>query len=176
MAYIDFPESLQGSKERKAFWLSKEGLLLIAGWRRNGVSLKVIATEHVGVSMTAWWGWYKNSEELRQACAVGKDVADNAVEDALWRRAVGYDYFEEIYDLIEGEIRLSRRIKKHVPPDTKAIMQWLFNRLPNKWRATQEPLDQTQYAETIKSIVVAMKEVAENGTPKQVEVKEEDVE
>ena len=173
MAYVDFPTDLKGQKDRKAFWLSAEGLTLIAGWRRNGVALTVIATEHIGVSKTAFWGWYKESEELRKACAVAKDVCDMTVEDALYRRAVGYDYWEEVYDLIEGELRLSRKLKKHMPPDTKAIMQWLFNRLPLQWRALQEPLQDTQYTETIKNILVAMKEVAESGDAQTVDVKEE---
>ena len=172
MAYLDFPDNLQGQKERKAFWLSPEGLILIAGWRRNGVALTEIAEKNIGVSKTAFWGWYKQSEELRKACSVAKDVADYAVEDALWRRAVGYDYWEEVWDLIEGELRLSRKIKKHMPPDPKAIMQWLFNRMPLQWCALQEPLQDTQYTETIKNILVAMKDVAENGKPQQVEVKE----
>lgn len=172
MAYVDFPEGLKGQKERKKFWLSEEGLQLIAGWRRNGVALSKIATENIGVSKTAFWGWYRESEDLRKACANAKDVADYTVEDALYRRAVGYDYFEETYELVEGEMLLIRRQKRHMPPDTKAIMQWLFNRLPNQWRAQQEPLEQTQYTETIANILVAMKEVAEGAEPKQIEVKE----
>jgi hypothetical protein len=173
MAYLDFADDLQGQKQRKAFWLSPEGLVLIAGWRRNGVALTTIATEHIGVSKTAFWGWYKESEELRKACSVAKDVCDMTVEDALYRRAVGYDYWEEVWDLIEGELRLSRKLKKHMPPDTKAIMQWLYNRLPLQWRALQEPLQDTQYTETIKNIIVAMKEVAESGEKQTIEVKEE---
>lgn len=173
MAYMDFPDDLKGQKERKAFWLSEQGRQLIMGWRRNGVPLTTIATEHIGVSKTAFWGWYKESEELRRACAVAKEVADSTVEDALWRRAVGYDYWEEIWDLVEGEIRLTRKMKKHMPPDTKAIMQWLYNRLPLKWRAQQEPLQDSQYVESIKNILVAMKEVAETGDPQEVEAKDD---
>lgn len=172
MAYVDFPEGLKGQKQRKAFWLSEEGLQLISGWRRNGVPLTKIATENIGVSKTAFWGWYRESEDLRKACANAKDVADYTVEDALYRRAVGYDYFEETYELVEGDMLLTRRQKRHMPPDTKAIMQWLYNRLPNQWRAQQEPLEQTQYTETIANILVAMKEVAEGAEPKQIEVKE----
>ena len=63
MPYVDFPEDLMGQKERKKFWLSAEGITLIAGWRRNGVPLTKIATEYIGVSKTAFWGWYKASEE-----------------------------------------------------------------------------------------------------------------
>lgn len=173
MVYIDFPEGLKGQKERKKFWLSEPGLQLIAGWRRNGVPLTDIATKNIGISKTAWWGWYKESEDLRRSCAIAKDVADLTVEDALYRRAVGYDYWEEVWELVEGEVILTKKYKKHLPPDTKAIMQWLFNRLPNQWRALQEPLEKTQYVETIQNILVAMKEVAENGEAKQIEVKEE---
>ena len=172
MAYLDFPGDLQGQKKRKAFWLSKEGLTLIAGWRRNGMPLTDIAEKNLGVSKTAFWGWYRQSEELRKACAISKEVADFTVEDALYRRAVGYDYWEEQWDLIEGEVRLSKKFKKHMPPDTKAIMQYLFNRKPEMWRAIQEPLEATQYADTIKNILVAMKEVAGDGKPKQVSTEE----
>lgn len=173
MAYVDFPEGLKGQKERKRFWLSDKGLQLIAGWRRNGVPLTEIAVKNIGISKTAWWGWYKKSEDLRKACAMAKDVADYTVEDALYRRAVGYDYWEEIWELVEGEVIMTKKIKKHLPPDTKAIMQWLYNRMPNQWRAMQEPLEKTQYVETVQNILVAMKEVAESGDTKQVEVKEE---
>ena len=172
MAYIDFPDGLENQKKRKAFWLSEEGLTLIAGWRRNGVSLQEIATKNIGISMTGFWGWYKQSEDLKKACANAKDAADYTVEDALYRRAVGYNYEEKIFELVEGEIRLTKIFEKHMPPDTKAIMQWLFNRRPEVWRAVQEPLEASQYTETIKNILVAMKEVAEGGKPQQVEVKE----
>jgi hypothetical protein len=173
MAYVDFPEGLKGQKERKKFWLSEEGLILIAGWRRNGIPLTEIAEKYVGVSKTAWWGWYRESENLRKACAVSQDVANSDVENALFRRATGYNYTEEVHELVEGEIRLTKVYKKHVPPDVKAILAWLYNRLPNRWRAVQEPIESTQYTETIKDILVAMKQVAETGEDKHVEVKEQ---
>lgn len=168
MAYVDFPDGLEGQKKRKAFWLSEDGCTLIAGWRRNGVPLKEIATKNIGVSMTGFWGWYHQSEELRRACANAKDIADYTVEDALYRRAIGYDYVERQYELVEGEIRMTKEMHKHMPPDTKAIMQWLFNRRPGTWRALQEPLEATQYTDTIKNILVAMKEVAETGESQRV--------
>lgn len=169
MAYLDFPDDLQGHKKRKEFWLSEEGLTLIAGWRRRGTSLTKIAEEYVGVKRTTWWGWYKQSEELRKACAVAKDVADATVENALFRKAVGYDYYEEVEELIEGRLVVTKRYRRHMPPDTKAILSWLYNRLPNLWRSVQEPLEATQYTETIQQILVAMKEVASDGQPKQIE-------
>lgn len=171
MAYKDFEDNLEGQKERKAFYLSKEGLTLIAGWRRNGVPLTKIAEEYIGISKTAFWGWYKNSDELKEACAVSLDIANMSVEESLLKRACGYDYWEETWDLIEGELRLAHKYKRHVPPDVKAILSWLYNRLPSQWRAIQEPLESTQYIETVKNILVAMKEVAEGNDQQNVEVK-----
>lgn len=173
MAYVDFPDGLEGQKKRKAFWLSEEGLTLIAGWRRNGVPLTKIAEEYLGVSKTAFWGWYRQSEELRKACAVSMDIANSTVEEALLKRAKGYDYWEESWELIEGELRLTRKYKRHVPPDVKAILAWLYNRLPGSWRAIQEPLESTQYVSTVRDILVAMKEVAETGGETSVKVKED---
>lgn len=173
MAYVDFPDNLSGQKERKAFWLSEPGLKLIAGWRRNGTPITKIATDYVGVSKTAWFGWYRESDDLRKACAVGKEVADLTVEEALYRRAVGYDYWEETWELVEGELVMTKKFKKHLPPDVKAILHWLFNRLPGMWRAVQEPLESTQYTQTVKDILVAMKEVAESGTSRSVRVDED---
>lgn len=170
MAYIDFPDGLENQKKRKAFWLSEDGRALIAGWRRNGVPLTEIAEKNIGISKTAFWGWYRQSEELRRACAISKEIADYTVEDALYRRAIGYNYEEKVYELLEGEVRLTKIFEKHMPPDTKAIMQWLFNRRPEVWRAIQEPLESTQYTETIKNILVAMKEVANGAAPKEVEI------
>lgn len=172
MAYVDFPDGLEGQKKRKAFWLSEDGLTLMCNWRRNGVSLSDIAQNYVGVCMTTFWNWYKQSEGMRHALGNAKEVADATVEASLFKRACGYDWWEETHELVEGELRLVRKKKCHVPPDTKAIMQWLFNRLPNKWRALQEPLEATEYQDTVKEILIAMKEVAETGQQHQIEVKE----
>lgn len=172
MAYIDFPDGLEGQKKRKAFFLSEDGLALIQDWRRHGVPLTKIATEYIGVSKTAFWGWYRESEELRKVCNVSKDITDSNVEDALYRRACGYNYTEDVWELVEGRLTLVRQFVKHMPPDVKAILAWLYNRRPNSWRSLQEPLESTQYVETVKNILVAMKEVAETGEVKHIEAEE----
>ena len=173
MAYMDFPDGLEGQKKRKAFFLSEDGLELISGWRRQGVPLTEIAEKYIGVSKTAFWGWYRGSEDLRKACTVSQDICNASVEKSLYKRAMGYDYFEESWELIEGEMTLVRKFKKHVPADVKAILSWLYNRMPGRWRAIQEPLESTQYTETVKNILVAMKQVAETGENTEVEAKEQ---
>lgn len=173
MAYMDFPDGLEGQKKRKAFFLSEDGLALIQDWRRHGIVLTKIATDYIGVSKTAFWGWYRESEELRRVCNISKDITDSNVEDALYRRACGYNYTEEVWELVEGQLTMTRQFVKHIPPDVKAILAWLYNRRPNIWRSLQEPLESTQYVETVKNILVAMKEVAETGEAKRIEAAEE---
>ena len=169
MAYMDFPDGLEGQKKRKAFFLSEDGLALIRDWRRHGIPLTKIAEEYIGVSKTGFWGWYRQSEELRQVCATSEDITDSNVEDALYRRAIGYNYTEDTYELVEGVMTCTKSVTKHVAPDVKAILSWLYNRRPNSWRSIQEPLEATQYVETVRNILVAMKEVAETGKPKAIE-------
>lgn len=140
------------------------------------MSVTRIVDEYIGVGRTAFFGhWLKESDALKKALENSKDLSNLSVEEALYKRAVGYDYWEEVWELVEGEMILTKKYKHHLPPDTKAILHWLWSRLPNQWRSVQEPLEKTQYVETIQNILVAMKEVAENGESQQIEVTEEEV-
>lgn len=75
-------------------------------------------------------------DECREYSAA---LADDRVEEALFRRAVGYD-------ISDGER------SKHVPPDVKAAVFWLKNRRPGSWQDKKnidvnEPLTIKLYAE-----------------------------
>lgn len=172
MAFKDFPDTPKGRKERRAYYESEDGLLLIESWRRKGTRLEDIAVDYIGISKEAFRKWRRESPSIQRACNTAIEVCNSSVEKSLLKRATGYEYWEEVWELVEGEMMLVRKYKRHVPPDTKAILAWLYNHLPNMYRTSQEPLEQTQYTETIANILVAMKEVAEDGKPQQIEVKE----
>ena len=123
--------------------------------------MEEIAKDYVGISVEAFRKWRIKNPDIRKAIDTGTEICNAQIEKALFKRAIGYDYWEETWELIEGEMTLIRKQKRHMPPETKAILQWLFNKLPNQWRAIQEPLEATGYKDTIKEILVAMKEVAE---------------
>lgn len=170
MPYMEFPNTRQGKEQKKAFWLSEDGLILIRGWRRRGVTLGDIAEKYIGVSKSTFFGsWYKNSDELRQACSVALDIANMSVEEALLKKATGFYYWEESWELVEGRMVLTKKYKKYSPPDTKAILSWLYNRLPEQWRSVQDPLESTKLIGQVESIMVAMRQVAENGEKVTVE-------
>lgn len=164
MAYIDFPEGYLGIKERKAFWLSPDGIELISGWRREGIPLGVIALEYVGCSEGTFKRWSRESPDMAKALMVSQDVTNARVEQALLKRALGYDVIESKTELVEGEMVVTEETKRHVPPDVKACLSWLYSRRSDRWRATQEPVDNLKdEVKTAKEILVAIKEVADSG-------------
>ena len=181
MAFVDFPDTPKGRKERFEYYESDEGIFLIEGWRRQGVTIAAIA-EQIGISQQTFQLWRKKSRRIKKACEVSVEACNMKVEKSLFERAVGYDYEEETWELLEGELRLTKVIKKHCPPDIKAIMHWLYNRKSDSWRAVQEPLESTQFVETVGDILVAMKQVAESGVEatvsneKSIDVKEDPTE
>lgn len=64
--------------------------------------------------------------EMDKVQSAWRAHADDRVVRALYERAIGYSYENE-----DGRI-------VHMPPDTKAIETWLFNRRGGEWRSKQE--------------------------------------
>jgi hypothetical protein len=69
--------------------------------------------------------WRAQYEDFSAAVRVGKQIADERVEQALYERAIGYDFDDGTAD---------KSVIRHIPPDIAAIRLWLFNRRPDKWR------------------------------------------
>ena len=118
-------------------WITEEGLLKIEGWARDGLTDEQIA-HNMGISPSTLYEWKKKYPEISEALKKGKEVVDREVENALLKRALGYEY-EEVKQIIEkdenGKDRKRvEKITKHVPPDTGAQIFWLKNRKPNEWR------------------------------------------
>ncbi len=73
--------------------------------------------------------------ELMESLKKGKEIADYQVEDALYKRAIGYEYEEETRQLTEsGAFTTTKIVTKHVSPDTGAIALWLKNRKRDSWQ------------------------------------------
>lgn len=78
-----------------------------------------------------------------EAFTKAQAVADEKVENALFRRACGYDYEEKTYerkknpDTGEMEMVLQKTVTKHLPPDPTSAMFWLTNRMQDKYKYRQ---------------------------------------
>ena len=160
LPYIKFNNAVQ----RKRYWLGEDGIELINDWRRRGLSVKAIAEDKIGVAQTTLTNWRQQSPELDKALTVTEDLVDGQVEGALLRRALGYDYFEETWalDPDTGREVLTKKVKKHVPADVKAIAMWLFNRRGDAWRSMQPqlPADDGDIID-VKNVLVQIEEAAD---------------
>ena len=117
-------------------WLEKDKLILLEGWARGGLTDEQIA-KNIGIATSTFYEWKKKELEFSEALKKGKEVIDFEVENALLKRALGYEYEEEIY---ENGI-LTKKVKKQVAPDTTAQRFWLKNRQVKKWRDKVEIAD-----------------------------------
>lgn len=138
-------------------WIEQEGLLLIEGWARDGLTDEQIAG-NMGVSRSTLNSWKDRYPDILDALKKGKEIVDRQVENALLKRALGYEY-EEIKEKYEfGELSERTITKKQVAPDTTAQIFWLKNRKPKDWRDKQERLDDTmEDNDMVKQYIEGMK-------------------
>lgn len=99
------------AKSKAEYWLTEDGLILLKGWARDGLTDEQIA-HNCGISTTTLYNWKNKHIEIFEALKKGKEVVDYQVENAL--------------------------LKKALVGDTTAQIFWLKNRRPDKWRDKQE--------------------------------------
>ena len=99
------------AKGKYEYWISEDGLILIEGWARDGLTNEQIA-HNIGISRETLNVWTKKYSDISDALKKSKDVVDRQVENALFKKAC------------EG--------------DTTAMIFWLKNRRPNDWRDKRE--------------------------------------
>lgn len=123
----------------------------------GGATIKDVA-KGIGVSyscMRKYLAMGENGDEryktLAESFAEAQAVADKQVENALFRRACGYDYKEHTYERKKDEngdmvMVLTKTVVKHLPPDPTTVMFWLTNRMPEKYkyRSTKETMEADQ--------------------------------
>lgn len=120
-------------------WLDKDNLLKVQGWARDGLSNEQIA-HNIGITAKTLCEWQNRFGEFRNAIKRGKEVVDREVENAMLKRALGYEYDEitqePVTDKDTGitEMRVTKRVTKQIVPDVTAQIFWLKNRKPDEFR------------------------------------------
>ena len=110
-------------------WIEPEGILKIEGWARDGLTNEQIAG-NMGISRETLNQWSKKYPDISDALKKGKEVVDRQVENALLKRALGYEYDEITMEYGKE----TKRVTKQVVPDVTAQIFWLKNRKPDQWR------------------------------------------
>ena len=99
------------AKGKYEYWLTPEGLLKLEGWARDGLTDEQIA-ENMGICRDTLNEWRKKYSDISDTLKKGKDIVDIQVENALLAKALS--------------------------GNTTAMIFWLKNRRPDKWRDRQD--------------------------------------
>lgn len=129
------------------FFADPDSLFLLECWARDGLTDAEIC-EKINISRETWRKWLQRSREndncmIDYAMTKGRLVADFRVESALLKRATGYTYEEKkiIYGFPDKDGNRPMRTEiteRHIQPDVRAIMFWLNNRKPEKWKLNND--------------------------------------
>ena len=145
-------------------WLEKDKLILLEGWARDGLTDEQIA-KNIGINRTTLYDWKKKEVNIADALKKGKEVIDFEVENALLKRALGYEYEEETY---ENGI-LTKKVKKQVAPDTTAQIFWLKNRKKEQWREKVEVVKTDEDLQNINKNISKIANLLNNPKPNRSE-------
>lgn len=135
------------AKGRYQDWITPEGLLQLEGWARDGLIDEQIA-DNIGIKRPTLYEWKNRYPDISDALKRGKEVIDRHVENALLKRALGYQYDEvtkeaaqrlnpETGQFVDVMVE-TKRVTKEVQGDVTAQIFWLKNRRPDKWRDKQD--------------------------------------
>jgi hypothetical protein len=120
----------------------------VKNYCRNGLVESQIC-KNIGIGHTQFNVWKQRYPELAEALKEGKASAVSEVENAIFKRAIGYEY-EEVTTSIQNKGKEQytevKKVKKQIAGDVTAQIFILKNRKSAEWRDRQE-------IETIDTIV-----------------------
>ncbi len=110
-------------------------------YARQGLSDSEIC-ENLSINRTTFYNWIKKHPKFKKALEDGRAPVILEVENALLKRALGFEYEEvttEKKELSTGGVETTTRtVKKQALPSLGAIAYWLNNRAPDRWRSNQQ--------------------------------------
>lgn len=135
------------------YWLTEDGLALISGWTRQGLTDEQIA-HNMDIAYSTFRVWKDRFPAISAAQKKNKEIVDFEVENALLKRALGYSYTEVMDETSEDGVK-HRETVKFIPPDVTAQIFWLKNRMKKHWK--DKPVEDVQTA----AIETAMRALAD---------------
>lgn len=151
------------AKTKYQRWLEPDGLILLEGWARDGLTNDQIA-HNMGCGLSTLKVWRDQHIAISTALKKGKEVADREVENALHKKALGYNAeVRKTFKLKRVWYEEGRRCEEetlevgvdevHVPADTAAQIFWLKNRKPEKWRDKPADVSDTESLDEAKKLL-----------------------
>lgn len=118
-----------------------------------------------GVSESTINRWKLEHEEFLGALKVGKEVADDAVERAVFQAIIGFARKEEKV-IGSGEDAHVVEFDKYYPPQAGVGLRWLAARRPAQYRENREP---DQKSELLGLLGASMERMRDNAIRKKQE-------
>lgn len=123
----------------------KSQLELIETMVEKGATDKEISKK-IGVGYSTFRKYKAQDEDIKQIMAQGKEKKNQAVEQAVYKCATGYHYYEDVVTKLKNEevtedgniitkeeVKISS-VKKYRGPDLAAQKYWLNNKEKTKWK------------------------------------------
>lgn len=127
-------------------WLKPEKLQQLEEWASSGLFDKQIA-HNMGINISSLYNYKRDYPEIAEAIKKGKEVIDIEVENALYKKCLGYnvpvikcfkiktvEYNNNGKKIKEYEEIIEKQEEIHIPADTTAQIFWLKNRKASEWR------------------------------------------
>ena len=131
------------TKAAISYMLSDEGLMLLECYARDGCTNQHIANRF-GMSVQTLMKVRKRHPSVDRALNSSREIVNYMVENALLKAALGHSAREL---KITTEIRNGKVVGKFkeefihdIEPDVRAIMYYLNNRLPDKWKKNRDTM------------------------------------
>lgn len=118
----------------------------IETWVEKGYTDKEIA-EKLEIGYSTYRKYKTESVALKEVIATGKDKLNDEAEKAVFKKATGYYYYEEIPTKVKEEILaedgetiitqekvIISKVKKYSHPDVSAQKFWLQNKKKASWK------------------------------------------
>jgi hypothetical protein len=130
----------RGAKGKFDYWLTEDGLILLKGWARDGLTDEQIA-HNMKITKSTLYDWKNKFADISTALKETKEIVDQQVVNALYQKAMA--------------------------GDTTAMIFWLKNRRTREWRDrfqqdiyTPEPIKvDFDYSKYTKDELKALKEL-----------------
>lgn len=110
---------------RPTDYVPKLHCAMARGYARDGRTHEQIA-ERFGISCSTLYKWKKEHPEFSESLSETPDTANVKVENALWKRAIGYEWVKiETEENGKGDIVKVKKTTMHVNPDPVCMLFWL---------------------------------------------------
>lgn len=135
---------------------SLEGLILSKLDEISDLVMKGCTDEEIAAALEIGYSTFRKykseNEELKYVIALAKDKLNQEVERAVFKKATGFHYIEEVATKVkrpkevDGSVVMEERVvvskvQKYSPPDLVAQKFWLENKDTGNWNSNPHKTD-----------------------------------